>query len=153
MGTDSVSLLRGLGSGVRPAGVESAQAKGAQVIETLRFEDLLNKAQAGAVSSGVPVRVAKDAGVELSKEQLLRLSVAADQAEAQGASRAAVIIDGKVLQLDVTTRTVTGSVPMSGTRVLAGVDAVIVAQPQAAGKARTIGPPSAGVFRLVNDQE
>jgi len=95
------------------------------------FADLLAKAQAGEVSSHVPVTVANGAGVSLSDEQLRRLSIAADRAEASGVSRALVLIDGMALRLDVGVRQVTGRVELGPGAALAGVDGVVRA-PEAA---------------------
>jgi len=116
-------LLRSLG-GVRPASVPD-QSGAPRLTEGPGFEQLLSAAQAGTVSSGLPVRVASQAGVSLSTSQLSRLSGAADQAEAAGASRAVVMIDGMALTMDVGLRTITGQADMSSTKVLSGVDAVV----------------------------
>jgi hypothetical protein len=119
-------LLRSLGSGVRPAGTDrpaSAPLHGPS------FDELLRAVQEGQFRTGAPVRIADGAGVTLSESQLARLSVAADQAEAKGASRAAVIIDGMILTMDVTVRTVTGVLRPEQSQVQAGLDSVITVAP------------------------
>lgn len=142
MTTTSTDLLRSLGSGVRPAGTKVES--GAAAIEGLRFQDLLDKANSGEIGSGVPVRIAGNAGVKLTDSQLQRLSAAADKAEAQGAARAVVLIDGMALTLDVPVRTVTGMADTGSTGVLAGIDAVITVAPESAPQAqRPLPLPSA----------
>lgn len=96
------------------------------------FDALLKKAESGALESGLAVRLSKSAGVSLSDEQLQRISAAADRAEAQGATRALVMIDGMVLKLDVGVREITGRASLSDGAILTGIDSVI-AVPSAAG--------------------
>lgn len=121
MSFDPLAILR-LGSGVAKAALRTGTSK---PIDGASFDELLNKARAGEISSGVPVRVTRESGVALSESQLARIAVAADKAEAEGAARAIVLIDGQVLSLDVPTRTITGAVDPSKTQVQAGHDAVI----------------------------
>jgi hypothetical protein len=91
------------------------------------FAALLEQARAGNVESGVPLRVPSQLGLNLNQSQVERLMKAADQAEAQGAARALVMMDGMGITLDVGTRTVTGTVDASKPGVLEGIDAVVVA--------------------------
>lgn len=114
-----IGLLGGVGRAI--AGRQTPQ----QSIGTSSFEELLAQARAGEFSSGLPVSIAPDASVKLNPDQLTRLVQAADQAEAEGANRAIVLMDGMALTLDVATRTVTGKADASATRVLAGYDAVV----------------------------
>jgi len=92
---------------------------------SLDFASLLSQAKAGQLASGREVSIARNAGVNLSDDQIKRLSVAADMAESQGATRALVHIDGMTLKLDVGMREVTGSVDLKSSNVLTGIDAVI----------------------------
>jgi len=92
---------------------------------------MLDKASTGGVSSDLPIRVSRHAGIDLTPSQLNRLAAAADRAEAAGASKALVLIDGMVLQMDVGLRTITGKADTSATRVLNGVDAVVTVAPDA----------------------
>ncbi len=115
----AVQLLRALGSGIRPAGGEQPAAGAAS------FAEMLESAKAGTVSSGLAVEVAPDAGVNLTNDQLARVAQAADRAEASGAHRALVEIDGQRLMLDVASRTVTGHAAEGPGGVVTGVDAVI----------------------------
>jgi hypothetical protein len=89
------------------------------------FAALLARAERGEVSSGLPVTIARGAGVELTLDQLSRLAAAADRAEARGATRALVLIDGLALRLDVGVRQVTGVADLGSGDVLTGIDAVI----------------------------
>ena len=132
MTNDPASLLRALGSGIRPAGVDApAKVSGApQLLEGQTFQQLLEQASTGQVSSDLPRRGSRHAGVDLTPSQLNRLAAAADRAEAAGASRALVMIDGMVLQMDVGLRTITGKADTSTTRVLNGVDAVVTVAPE-----------------------
>lgn len=116
-----LDLLKVLASGVRAVAPERASGG----VEHEGFEALLNKAKTGTISSGERVTEAKGAGVNLSPEQLDRLAVAADRAEAEGAQRALVLIDGKVLKLDVQTRTITGAADPAANGVHANYDTVI----------------------------
>jgi hypothetical protein len=101
------------------------------LIEGPSFQEMLDQANTGGVSSGLPVRVARTAGVDLSASQLNRLSAAADRAEAAGATKAVFMIDGMVLQMDVGLRTITGQADLGTTKVLNGVDAVVTVAPEA----------------------
>ena len=119
-----LDLLKSLGSGVLPPGVESRVSKGTS-LDRLGFAELLSKARAGAIESGLKVSVASGSGVTLSDDQLERLGKAADLAESQGATQAVVFIDGKTLRLDVTSRTVLGELDFSAGGVITELDAVI----------------------------
>jgi hypothetical protein len=119
-GTDLLKLLGGLaapGAGSTPAG--SASPTG-----SVDFASLLQRAATGEATSGRPVSIAKGAGVDLTEDQLSRLAAAADKAEAQGATRALVLIDGKALTIDIAVRQVTGAADL-GAGVLTGIDAVV----------------------------
>lgn len=93
------------------------------------FSSMLGKARAGELSTGLPVTIARGADIELSENQLSRLAQAADRAESAGARRALVLIDGRALEVDVTTRQVVREHPMADSRVITGIDAVIGLDP------------------------
>jgi hypothetical protein len=80
-----------------------------------------------------PVTAAEGVDIKLSDEQWGRLSKAADAAQAQGATRALVLLDGEAFTLDVTTRQVLGKANLASGRATTGIDAVI--QAPAAGTA------------------
>jgi hypothetical protein len=92
------------------------------------FEALLGRAREGGIQSGRKVALGADAdGLELTTEQLDRLTVAADRAEANGVRHAVVLIDGMALRLDVESRLVTGVVDQQSEQLHAGVDAILTA--------------------------
>lgn len=119
--------LLGLGGGER-----AAPAAG--------FDDALAAAQEGSVDSGRAIVSGPELGVDLSGEQLERLAHAADLAEAQGATSAAVLIDGMVIRIDVESRMALESVPAEGA-LMSDVDVVVSAGPS--------GEPAAGSDTLL----
>jgi hypothetical protein len=129
MSVDPAAMLRALGSGVRPAGVDAVHP--VRSADGPSFQQMLEDAASGGISSGLPVRVSRNVGVDLSPAQLSRLARAADRAEAAGVERAVVLIDGQALQMDVGLRTVTGKADLNATSVLTGVDAVVTVAPDA----------------------
>ena len=121
--TTSAELLRMLGSIGAPGSAPGAPAGSAP--SGVDFASLLKQASAGALSSGLPVTIAKGSTVQLSSDQLARIAVAADQAQAQGANRALVLIDGKAIKLDVAVRQITGAADLNSGGVLTGIDSVV----------------------------
>lgn len=141
MNTSAIDLLKLLGSGVRPDGSASiaagrphrfaAQSAG---VESLDFAELLQQARSGAISSGRAIEIDPSAGVKLDDAQLTRLARAADAAEAAGASRLLAMIDGQSVVVDVTTRTVTGTLAgATNDGMLTNIDAAVVVGPDGAG--------------------
>lgn len=124
----AAQLLRALGSVVRPVGAEKQPTDG---ISTISFDDLLAKARSGELRSDVPVTIAPGCGVELTEEQLAKVALAADRAQAQGVSRAVVAIDGMLLRLDVSVRTITGVIEPGASGVHTGIDGLITFAPEA----------------------
>lgn len=92
------------------------------------FGKALEAAKDGGVETGRAVVSGPELGVDLSAEQLQRLSHAADMAEAQGAKTAAVLLDGMVIRLDVESRTALESVPAESA-LMGDVDTVLSAGP------------------------
>lgn len=118
-----VDLLRALG-GSRGGGAAGQAGPGAP-----SFDQLLRSARSGSLSSGLPVKLAQGANVELSQEQLSRLAQAADLAESRGVSRGVFLIDGMAITMDVPVRTVTGRIPSDATSVVDSIDAVVSVPP------------------------
>lgn len=118
------------------------------------FADLLGKARAGFEPSGLPVELGKGVDLELTKDQLQRLSQAADRAEAQGAQTAVVMIDGRALELDVTLRTITGEVdPDQGIRP--EIDTFLFAPPaeQPAASTPAAAAQNADVLKILAERD
>jgi hypothetical protein len=141
---DPSQLLRSLGS--RAFAPTTGAPAASQLAEGPAFDQFLQQAQAGQISSGIPVRVSRQAGVSLSGSQMVRLADAADRAEAAGASRALVMIDGMLLTMDVPQRTITGQADISSTKVLNGVDAVVTVAPDAGEIPGQLPPLNAGTM-------
>lgn len=119
-----LDLLSLVGLGTRLLGLgggERASANGG-------FQDTLDAARSGELGSGRVVVSGAQLGVDLSADQLERLSYAADVAEAQGAETAAVLMDGMVIRLDVESRTALASTPAESAMVM-DVDVVLSAGP------------------------
>jgi len=142
--TDYLKLLAG---GVKPAALDRSPLAqlGRADIGPTSFSTLLDQAKSGAIDSGMPVSIARNAGVELSDEQLTRLASAVDRAEAAGASRALVHLDGMWLAVDVGTRQVTGIEKLDPLKAATGIDTVIRAPQRDAdhASAALLGPPAA----------
>ena len=123
--TSSAQLLNLLASGIRPARPGGASPTGP--VSGRSFADMLRNVDAGKVASGLGVSVARGVEVPLSREQMDRLAVAADAAQARGSSRALVLIDGMALRMDVLSRRITGVVDVAAGGVFDGFDSVISA--------------------------
>jgi|CXWL01.1.fsa_nt_gi hypothetical protein len=154
----ATDFLRGLGLpragsiGQAPALLGRAEIGGAS------FAELLGKVKAGEISSGLPVVVSKDAGIELTEDQLARLAHAADKAQAAGVTRALVELDGKWVMLDVGVREVTGIAELSEDgAALTGFDGVVKALPAPLGSGTahaervlsTLAPRSPDLLRML----
>jgi len=129
MTASAVELLRLLGSGVRPV---DAPSRTSGPIEGADFGALLQRAASGDLSSGRVVRTTPATEGRLTTAQLGRLAVAADAAEAAGATRLAAAIDGSLVEIDIASREATsvrslaeaGGATPDG--VMTGVDAVVI---------------------------
>lgn len=119
-----VDLLKRLAAGIRPDGA-AREARSAS-LEAMDFAGLLNSVRAGELASGRPVHPAPDLNVELTDDQLERLAVAADAAEAAGSERPVALIDGMVVAIDVTDRRITTAAAPAEAGVLTGVDGFVV---------------------------
>lgn len=112
----------------RPAAAPQPQPQAAPTTAAPgAFADLLARAAAGEIISGTPVTLARGLDLNLTDDQLARLSLAADRAEAEGLSSPLVMIDGLTLVLDVRTRTITRHVDLASLTgaALTGIDGVI----------------------------
>lgn len=135
MSVGPLALLRMLSGGIGAIGRAASSTPPSASVGG-DFQAMLDRARQGEVESGLPVTIDDRAGVTLTDDQLRRLAVAADRAEAQGATRALVLIDGMALRLDVGLREVTGVAELKGNAPLTGIDAVIsVPGPEGSGAA------------------
>lgn len=124
MSLQPADLLRRLASGVRP-GADAPASSGAAPIESTGFSELLRAARAGELRSERPLSLAKGAEGKLSENQLERLAVAADAAEASGSRRLLAVIDGNAVTIDIDSRTVHSVTADYTSKVLSDVDSVV----------------------------
>lgn len=138
--TSGLDLLRALGSGVVPGReAQSSAAPGG-----IDFAGLLDTARRGQLNTGREVSLEPGLGLELSSEQMDRLSRAVDRAESSGAGRALVLLDGKALTVDVDGRRVIASQSLGDERALTDIDAVVPApgEGEKDDENEIVGPPS-----------
>lgn len=135
MSPSPTDMLRLLGSGVQG----SVDRPASRPVEESGFKELLNKARAGGVPSGIEARVADGVAMTFSPEQMKRLTIAGDKAEAAGASRAMILMDGLALTMDVGTRTIIQATNATSVGVVGDVDAVLSADSQADSPAHDSG--------------
>jgi hypothetical protein len=138
------SLLSRLAGLARPDSVPDRAVPAVAPIEGRSFKELLDQAGSGVIKSGLPVRVAEGSGLSLTKDQLSRLESAADAADAAGAHRALVLIDGVALEMDVQSRTIVSKLDAAAPGVKSGFDTVLTVP----GPAGAPGSPSAGAGPL-----
>ena len=122
MTADPLYALRSLSS-VSPAGwASNGRVAGSDEPGASAFAELLAQARSGKLSSSLPVTIDPSSDVQLSEEQLGRLSLAADRLEAAGVRTALVVLDGRKLILDVHQRSVR---PAADSALIDGVDGVL----------------------------
>lgn len=141
------TIFKALTSAILPPGIERSLGSGLPKgqIEGQSFADLLAMEKTGSLGSARGVSVRPEAGVNLSSEQMARLGVAMDRAEASGAQNALIMLDGMALKVNVGVRQVTEQVDIANTQVASGIDAVINAGDTRKGKPATLSMPGAGV--------
>jgi hypothetical protein len=154
MQTNHTNQLLSALSGARTnAAARSAQP--AAPISGTPFDELLEEARTGAATGASPVKLAKGLDLKLNEDQLARVAAAVDLAQANGAGRVMVLVDGRALQVDVGTRTILGEVTGAKTASMPGVDAVVNAPASkealdAAAQSRPVPPPSASPLNVAN---
>lgn len=111
------------------AGALSGAASGASSLAE-QFATLLERARSGQAQSGLAVTVSPRVKIDLSSEQLARLSQAADRAEAAGLTRAVALLDGRAFILEVQTRSISAEIA-PGSAALHGIDGVLSVPPAA----------------------
>ena len=123
-GGDLLNALIAAGEVRRPVQAAAKTADSAAGADRA-FAMLLAKARGGELASGVQVSVDKSSGVSLTSEQLDRVSLAADKATAAGANNALVVVDGRWLEVDLQSRTVTGEIKPEAFEPVTGYDAIV----------------------------
>lgn len=143
---DAAQLLRRL----TPAVNAGARAAVPTLFESRGFEDLLAQALNGTVRSERDVRCACELQPPLDSSQLARLSAAADRAEAMGATRALMMIDGRGLEVDIAARAVMSELRAGDAGQLLHIDAAMVVGDEASAttNAQRRGLPFAGINSL-----
>lgn len=117
-------LLRRLSSGVRPGAAR--RRAGALPQELQGFDELLAGVHRGATSSDRTVDQSPDLDLELTEDQLERLGVAVDVAEASGAQSLLALVDGHALGVDVADRQITEAGDQLTGRLLRSFDAALL---------------------------
>ncbi len=146
MTSDSAYLLKRLEPAVRPPFASRVTAPPAAPLEGQSFDELLTLAAKGSLSSGRQVQSGFDPARELSPSELARLSKAADLAEASGARRALLLMEGRGLVLDVASRLLTAELSDDPSAPIANVDAAIyVPDPENADGDEALKPPGSGL--------
>ncbi|MCH7798118.1 MAG: hypothetical protein IID28_06695 [Planctomycetes bacterium] len=149
--TDATFLLKRLEPAVRPSYFGPGSARPSAPLEQQPFEELLAAAKAGRLASGRSVSGALESGEALEPSQLKRLAAAADVAEASGAQRAVLFMDGRALVLDVPARSIDGELSMSSPS--ANIDAAVYVPAEGEhAEPRPLGPPGAVAPRAVAEQ-
>ncbi|MHC4082524.1 MAG: hypothetical protein ACYTGM_06460 [Planctomycetota bacterium] len=153
MTTDPNILLRQLEPVVRPAYAGAPSTRPPAPLEHQPFDELLAKAAKGLIASGRTVSAEFTAHESLTGEQLARLAAAADVAEAAGAARALLLMDGRGLVLDVPARTLAAELSADAASPVTGLDAaVFVAGDGAASTAVPLNPPGGVAPPAVGEQ-
>lgn len=145
-------LLKALG-GLSGTRARTGQTAPGETAVSGSFEELLEQARGGAITTDATVKIAKGLDIKLTPDQLRRASAAADVAEANGASRAMILLDGRAYRMDVSTRTIIGEAQSARAPAMSDVDAVVAApasDEELAARPVTIKPPSASPLDISN---
>jgi hypothetical protein len=146
--SNSLDLLRRLEPVVRAGGSLPKSATHG-LFESRSFDELLAGAFAGRVRSDRPVQVAAEVQPPLDAAQLERLAMAADRAEAAGARRALMLLDGRGVIMDVATRSVVAEMKPGDVGDMLRVEAAMVV-PVVARDGDRNGSPFAGLNALTS---
>jgi hypothetical protein len=126
MNTSSAQLLKQLEPAVRPGIAPAARSvRPGAPFEAQGFDQLLALAKQGQIHSGRQIETAFEPSPPLSAAQLERLASAADQAEAGGAKRALMLIDGRGFVMDVASRTLVSELNSDANAAVLDIDAAI----------------------------
>lgn len=146
MTVDATQLLKRLNPAVRPAYGASGGAGAATPIDQQSFDQLLTQASRGGIVSGRQVEVGCDMHPPLDASQLERLTSAADQAEASGSKRALMLIDGRAVVLDVSSRTIEAEVSSQSAASMYSVDSAIRVASDSDSDSTPLKYPGSGVL-------
>ncbi len=124
MTTDPTILLKQLEPAVRPPYAGAPSARPAPPLDRRSFDELLAQASQGLIESGRSVS-AEYAAASLTGDELSRLSAAADLAEAAGARKALLLMDGRGFVLDVAARTLSAELAADAASRMIGLDAAV----------------------------
>lgn len=125
MALKATDLLKRLEPAVRPVSPATPAMRAHGPLESQSFDQLLALANKGAVHSGRQIEMGFDAQPPLEPSQLERLAAAADMAEAAGAKRVTMLIDGRGFILDVPSRTLTAELAGGAAASVYSVDAAV----------------------------
>jgi hypothetical protein len=146
MASATTQLLRLLEPSVRPGFAAPAAIKGVEPLEQRSFSQLLSAAATGDVRSGRQVQLACEPSPPLSAAQLERLAAAGDLAEASGSRRALMMLDGRGLVMDVSSRTILAELsPDESSRMFQVDSTIYVARDDESQFQGLLPPPGAAV--------
>ncbi len=151
MTTDPTILLKHLEPPISPAYAHGAVGRPRLPIELTPFDQLLAQARQGSVLSGRRIEVAFAMSPALDETQMRRLGMAADLAEASGARRALMLVDGRGLVLGVSDRSLQAE--LASATPVAGIDvAVYVGGDEGDSPTTALKPPGGVAPRAVGEE-
>lgn len=142
MTIDASQLLRQLEPAVRPGTAPARLGKGQATLENQSFNELLSLASKGSIASGRQVNCNCDVNEQLDNEQIDRLSAAADRAEATGAQKVLMLMDGRGFVMDISKRTVEAELSVEHqTSIFKNIDTAIYVPAEGEQPQSILGPP------------
>lgn len=142
MTIDASQLLRQLEPAVRPGTAPSRPGKGQATLENQSFNELLSLASKGSIHSGRQVNCNCDVNEPLESEQIDRLSAAADRAEATGAQKVLMLMDGRGFVMDISQRTIEAELSVEHqASIFKNIDTAIYVPADDEHPQSTLGPP------------
>ena len=151
MTTDPTILLKQLEPPISPAYAHGTVGRPRLPIEQTPFDQLLAQVRQGSVLSGRRIEVDFAMSPALDETQMRRLGMAADLAEASGARRALMLVDGRGLVLGVSDRSLQAE--LAAATPVAGIDtAVYVGGDEDELPAAALKPPGGIAPRAVGEE-
>ena len=133
---NSVDLLSRLASGVRPVGSGATTQGAGGSLENSSFADLLRLAREGGVEASRPLKIGREVAGSFGEDTLSALALAADAAEAAGATRLKAVVEGRTVTIDVLSREIVSSDEVAPGGLITDADAFIVIPGETAGRPR-----------------